>query len=151
MKWRKVFLGELFCLSGIVSLTNCTGVSPQFVGSRRWLGKCLVAGIHWLASGRGRPACCTGACISVELSSLIPTGSFPQPTAFKSEFALSGAPREGLGGDKDTGREEEVRDSLPFSSGLFSGAVYFHLPSSLPGLAPYDIKTSLICPGSHYI
>lgn len=97
----------LFCPSGIVSLIDCMGLSPQFVGSRRWLGKCSVARTHWLASGHGRPACCTGACISVELSSLTPTGWLPQPTVFESEFALSGALREGLGVKKDVGCEEE--------------------------------------------
>lgn len=81
VKWRS-FLRVLFCLSGIVSLTDCMGVSPQCVGSRRWLERCSVARIHLLASGHGRPACCTGACISVELSSLILIGWFPQPTAF---------------------------------------------------------------------
>ena len=45
----------------------------------------MVAETWRLASGRGRPVCDPRACTSVELSSLIPAGFFPLPTAFSNE------------------------------------------------------------------
>lgn len=103
-------------LGALVSLTGWE-VSPQCAGSQRQLGKYTAARTQRLAGGRGRQACCTVACTSVELSSSTPTGWCPLPTAFTSEFSFLGVPRERLA------REEEpkVAGAHSLSSGACSG------------------------------
>lgn len=61
----------------------------------------------WLASGHGRPACCTETCTSAELSSSTPTGWFLLPTAFSSESSFWGTSRGAGKGGGCMGRGEK--------------------------------------------
>lgn len=58
----------------------------------------MEARTWWLASGHGRPACCTETCTSAELSSSTPIGWFLPPTAFSSESSFLGLQQRGWSG-----------------------------------------------------
>lgn len=75
----------------------------------------MVARMWRLAGGRGRPACCTSACTSAELSSSTRSGCFPPLTAFSSE-SPSWVPAMGCrAGDA---RERRKSDGCPMTAPL---------------------------------